>query len=87
MKTAMKIEKNPAHVSQPMEWNLRTLAQAATTMVARNDHHTVQAACVERALRPVETPRMPDPVQRIYLIELISILAIASAFQSTYATR
>lgn len=63
----MKIDENPAHVSQPMEWNFRTLAQMATTTVAMNDHQTVQAAWVERALRPVETPRIPEPVQRMYL--------------------
>lgn len=44
MKTAMKIEVNPAHVSHPMVWNLRTLAQTATTIVAINDHQVVQAA-------------------------------------------
>lgn len=64
MKTAIKIDENPAHVSHPIEWNLRTLAQPATTIVAIKDHQTVQVACVESALRPVETPRMPEPVQR-----------------------
>jgi len=64
MKTATKMETKPAHVSQPIEWNFRILAQKATTTVAINDHQTVQAACVDRAFRPVETPKIPDPVQR-----------------------
>jgi len=66
MKTAMKMERKPAQVSQPIFWNLRMEAQAVTTTVARNDHQTVQAACSESALRPMETPRIPEPLQRIY---------------------
>jgi hypothetical protein len=60
----MKMLANPTQVSQPIVWNLRTDAVAATKKVARNPHQTLQAACVDSALMPIETPRIPDPVQR-----------------------
>jgi hypothetical protein len=43
IKTAMKIEAKPAQVIQPIFWNVLMLARMITTMVARNDHQTVQA--------------------------------------------
>jgi hypothetical protein len=64
MKTAMKMDTKPAQVSQPIWWSFRTEAQAITTMAATKENHTVHVACVERALRPIETPRIPEPAQR-----------------------
>lgn len=60
----MKMEAKPAQVSQATFSNLRTDAAAQMTQVARKAHQLVQAAWVERALRPVETPMMPEPEQR-----------------------
>ena len=64
MKTARKMEMKPAQVSQPIWWNLRAEAQVTTRMVATKENQTVQAPWVERALRAMETPRIPEPVQR-----------------------
>ena len=66
MKTATKMLVKPAHVSQPIWWNFRTDAVAVITIVPMNDHQTVHAACVESALRPTDTPRIPEPAQRTY---------------------
>ena len=64
MNTAINMDRNPTQVSQPRVWNLRTLAAAVTTTVARNDHQTVQAAWSERAFRAIPTPRIPEPAAR-----------------------
>jgi hypothetical protein len=48
--TAMKMETNLAQVSQSIWWNLRTLAQAATTMAAISNHQTVHAAWVDKSI-------------------------------------
>jgi hypothetical protein len=69
IKTAVKMDTKPAQVRMPMLWNFRTDAVAATTTVAIKDHQTVHAACVDKALRPIDTPRIPDPAQRIYAIK------------------
>lgn len=63
----MKIEATPAHVIQPILWNVLILASAMTATVAKNDHHTEQAACSERALMAIETPRIPDPLTKTKL--------------------
>jgi len=80
MNTAAKMDIKPAQVSHATLWNVRTLAAAMTTTVARKDHHTVQAAWVERALRPMDTPRMPEPVQRTYLNIQISTIVPNPAY-------
>lgn len=64
MKTAVKMDMKPAQVSQPMLWNLRTDAQRATNTVATKLNHTVQAPCVDKALKAIETPKIPAPAQR-----------------------
>lgn len=68
MNTALKMDTNPTQVGQPRVWNLRMLATLAAIMVAKNDHQTLHAACIERALIAIETPRIPPPVQRIQLV-------------------
>jgi hypothetical protein len=64
MKTAMKTERNPTSVTQLSFSNLRIQATKEMKMVARNDHHTVQAPCVDKAFIPMEVPRMPEPAER-----------------------
>jgi hypothetical protein len=64
MKTAVKMEANPIQVSQPIWWNLRTEAARATKTVATRVHQTVHAAWWERALIPMDTPTIPEPVRR-----------------------
>lgn len=86
MKTAMKMDAKPTHVSQAMLWNFRTEAVTATTIVARNDHHTVHAACVERAFNPIDTPRIPEPAQSTYAIKKSApVISLSTGPPSTAA--
>ena len=64
MRTATKTEMKPAKVSQLSLANLRTLAQAATRMADTNPNQTVQAPWLEKVLKAMVTPRIPEPVQR-----------------------
>lgn len=58
------MEAKPAQVSQATFSNLRTEAARMMAAVAVRAKWVVHRAWVERALRPVATPMMPEPVQR-----------------------
>lgn len=55
---------SPANVSHPSSWNLRIDAQIATMMALTKENQTVHAPWLEKVLRAIDTPNIPDPEHR-----------------------
>lgn len=68
MKTAMKVAKKPAQVSQPRLPNVRMLAMQMQIMAAMAVNQLVHRACTETALKAVAAPTMQEPETTIQVM-------------------